>query len=329
MVIKNEELLRSYAPAAFAEAPEDGQVSSRYSFLPTTDILEILQDEGWTTWKAQQVNPRKWSRGHAKHIIRLRHEDMTQESFGVGDSFPEMLLINAHNGTGSYTLQGGIFRMICSNGMVISESDFGKIHIRHIGFEAKQVQDASRKLVMNSFGVGDSFPEMLLMNAHNGTGAYDLMGGIFRMVCSNGMVISESDFGKIHIRHIGFEPEQVVEASRELIMNASNIADKIGSWQEIELSPRSRQDFFTDAAKIRFENPDEGVVQDMSKIRREADRGLDLWSTFNVAQENLIRGGFVNGSTGRNVRPITSIQKDVKFNSELWDLASQYSVSMN
>jgi len=48
-----------------------------------------------------------------------------------------------------------------------------------------------------------------------------------------------------------------------------------------------------------------------------------------VAQENLIRGGFVNGSTGRNVRPITSIQKDVKFNSELWDLASQYSVSMN
>ena len=55
MVIKNEELLRQYAPAAFAEAPEEGRVSGRYSFLPTTDILEILQDEGWTAWKAQQV----------------------------------------------------------------------------------------------------------------------------------------------------------------------------------------------------------------------------------------------------------------------------------
>jgi len=44
-----------------------------------------------------------------------------------------------------------------------------------------------------------------------------------------------------------------------------------------------------------------------------------------VAQENLMRGGFVNGSTRRKVRPITSIQKDVNFNSQLWDLASTYS----
>ena len=257
-MIKNEELLRTYAPAAFATQPEEGRVSSRYSFLPTTDILEILQDEGWTAWKAEQVKARTWSKDHAKHIIRLRHEDLDMESFGVGDSFPEMLL----------------------------------------------------------------------MNAHNGTGSYDLMGGIFRMVCSNGMVISESDFGKIHIRHIGFEPEQVVEASRELIMNSSRIADKIGTWKEVSLAPRARLDFFTDAAKIRFDNPDDGVVRDISQSRREADRGLDLWSTFNVAQENLIRGGFRNSSTNRMVRPITSIQKDVKFNSELWDLASKYSEAL-
>jgi hypothetical protein len=257
MVIKNEELLRQYAPAVFAEAPEKGRVSDRYSFLPTTDILEILQDEGWTPWKASQVKARKWSSGHAKHLIRLRHNDLDMESFGVGDSFPEMLL----------------------------------------------------------------------MNAHNGLGSYDLMAGIYRMVCSNGMVISEADFGKIHIRHIGFESQQVISASRELVMNATKIADKVNTWKEIELTPRSRLDFFTDAAKIRFETPDEGIVQDMSSVRREADRGNDLWKTFNVAQENLLRGGFVNGSTRRNVRPITSIQKDVKFNSQLWDLASKYSES--
>jgi len=256
-MIKNEELLRTYAPAAFAEAPEEGRVSSRYSFLPTTDILEILQDEGWTAWKAQQVNARTWSKDHAKHIIRLRHEDLDMESFGVGDSFPEMLL----------------------------------------------------------------------MNAHNGLGSYDLMGGIFRMVCSNGMVISESDFGKIHIRHIGFEPKQVVNASRELILNATKVSDKINTWKEVDLTPRAQQDFFADAAKIRFENPSDDIIKEVSQIRREEDLGSDLWRTFNVAQENIIRGGFRNGNTNRMVRPISNIQKDVKFNSELWDLASTYCMS--
>jgi hypothetical protein len=258
-MIKNEEMIRTYAPAAFATAPEDGRVSDRYTFLPTTDILEILQDEGWTAWKAQQVNARKWSKDHAKHIIRLKHEDMDMGNFGVGDSFPEMLLINAHNGLGGYTLQGGIFRMICSNGMVISESDFGKIHIRHIGFEAKQVQDASRQLIMNS----------------------------------------------------------------------SQIADKIGNWQTVQLSERAQQDFFADAAKLRWENPSNDLIREVSSIRREEDRGSDLWRTFNVAQENLIRGGYRNGETNRMVRPISNIQKDVKINSELWDLASTYSESLS
>ena len=261
-MIKNEELLRTYAPAAFATEPEKDRVSDRYSFLPTTDILEILQDEGWTPWSARQVNTRTWSKNHAKHIIRLRHDDLD----------------------------------------------------------------------VKSFGVGDSFPEMLLMNAHNGLGSYDLMGGIFRMVCSNGMVVSDSDFGKIHIRHIGFEPEQVKRASTELVMNASRISDKINTWREIELTPRARKDFFADAARLRFgENTSEDLVEEVSRFRRPQDNKKDLWTTFNVAQENIIRGGFRNTNTRRMVRAISNIQKDINLNSDLWDLTSKYSerISLN
>jgi len=258
-MIKNEEMLRTFAPAAFADSPEDGRVSSRYSFLPTTEILPILQDEGWTAWRAQQVNSRSWSRGHAKHIIRLRHDDLGAESFGVGDSFPEMLLINAHNGLGGYTLQGGIFRM----------------------------------------------------------------------VCSNGMVVSENDFGKIHIRHIGFNPQQVKDASRELVVKATGLAEKINTWKTIELSTRTRKDFFVDAAKVRFTNPSDSIIREVGRIRREEDNGNDLWSVFNVAQENIMRGGYLNEDTRRRVRPIQNIQKDVNFNSQLWDLASTYSESFS
>ena len=153
------------------------------------------------------------------------------------------------------------------------------------------------------------------------------------MVCSNGMVVSEEDFGSIHIRHIGFQAEHVKDASRKLVMNASKLSDKINTWKSIDLVPKVRQSFFTDAARIRFgNNTTEDLVQEVSRFRRPEDKSTDLWTTFNVAQENIIRGGFRNGATRRMVRPISNIQKDVKFNSELWDLASKYSrdfVSLN
>jgi hypothetical protein len=256
-MIINESILRDFAPAAFATSPEEGKVSDRYTFLPTTEIIEILQEEGWRVNSARQVGSRKWSRDHAKHMIRMRHQDLDVKSFAVGDSIPEMLLVNSHNGLGGYRLQGGIFRL----------------------------------------------------------------------VCSNGMVISERDFGTIQIRHIGFNPDQVKDASRRLVMNASRISDRINTWQEIKLTDRSRMDFFTDAARIRFSSPDEGIIKDVSTPRRQADMGNDLWTTFNVAQENILRGGFVNGSTRRKVRSISNIQKDIDLNQKLWELASEYAGS--
>ena len=91
------------------------------------------------------------------------------------------------------------------------------------------------------------------------------------------------------------------------------------------MSERSRKDFFADAAKLRWESPDDGLILDVATPRRVEDKKTDLWTTFNVAQENLLRGGFRNGSTNRMVRPISNIQKDVNLNTQLWDLASTYS----
>ena len=197
MVIFNEEELRRIAPAAFATEPEKGKVSDRYEFLPTTTILEMLQEEGWRWNSANQVNSRTWSGDHAKHIIRLRH--------------------------------------------------------------------------------------------------------------------------------IGFEREQVVDASRKVIMNAANMADKIGTWQEIDLSDRSRKDFFADAARLRFgDSADDDIIRAVSQPRREADRGTDLWRTFNVAQENVLRGGFLREKTKRKVREVTNINTSISLNQELWDLAATY-----
>ena len=116
-----------------------------------------------------------------------------------------------------------------------------------------------------------------------------------------------------------------MKASRMFTESTSRIAGIVNNWKDQALTPDQEKDFFVDAARIRFNDPDESMVLDISNRRRPEDKGHDLWSVFNVAQENLLRGGFLNGQTRRRVRPITAIQTDVNLNSKVWALASKYS----
>ena len=63
-------------------------------------------------------------------------------------------------------------------------------------------------------------------------------------------------------------------------------------------------------------------------VRRSADQGSDLWKTFNVIQENVIKGGIrlvrENEQGQRSLartRAVNSIDRDAKLNKELMQLA--------
>ena len=251
--LRNEEMLRQYAPAIFAEEASP-RTSSRYTFLPTTELLGMLGEAGWHPHSAQQVRSRDDAgKKYGKHIVRLRHGD-----FNSG-----------------------------------------------------------------SLEVGDSVPEMVVFNSHDGLAGHKLLAGIFRMVCSNGMIVSEHDFGAIHLRHIGFDRKDVFAAADRLANNVTKVNDTINDWKNISLTPDVERKFFTDASRIRWDSPDENIVTNVSTRRRTEDHHKDLWTTFNVAQENLIRGGFV--ANRREARHIQSIQKDLDINTKLWDLTNTYS----
>ncbi len=247
--------LRSAAPSIYAENPSE-RVSDRYSFLPTTRVLDILKEEGWEPWKASQVRSRSTGMSNtAKHLIRLRHEDLELDS---------------------------------------EDTD------------------------------GGLFPEIIVVNAHNGLAAYQLRAGVFRLVCSNGMVVAEREFAPIRIRHQAFEDSDVYEASRVFCENVTHLNSTLGSWRETDLDRPTQQVFAAKAARIRFTNPGSDIVDNVLTPRRSADTGSDLWSVFNRCQENLLQGGYLNTETRRRVRPIKSIQKDLFINSRLWELANTF-----
>lgn len=173
--------------------------------------------------------------------------------------------------------------------------------------------------------VGDSVPELVLSNSHNGRSAIKFYAGIFRLVCSNGMVIADADFGRIRQRHFGANAIGNVKAVIEGSARRMALLDaRIRKMQEIVLHPHDQNMLARMLMEIR-KTPEWLEPGTVLEARRETDeRGEDgnrsLWTTFNVLQENLsnreINGVFEDRA--RYMRPVHGSMRDLALNEGLW-----------
>lgn len=116
-------------------------VSDKYSFIPTSRVLDVFADYGYQIRQAKEVSTRKEEyKGFQKHIVRLRKE--SDMGANVGDEFPEIVLINSHLGSASFQLSYGMYRKVCANGLCVSTEQFSEVRIRHTGFTDSAVEKA-------------------------------------------------------------------------------------------------------------------------------------------------------------------------------------------
>src|SRR5258707_4624100 len=67
----SDDEMRRFAPSVFASQPIEG-VSERYSFLPTSSILNGMRANGWVPVRAQEQSIRTEARrGFQKHVVRF------------------------------------------------------------------------------------------------------------------------------------------------------------------------------------------------------------------------------------------------------------------
>lgn len=186
------------------------------------------------------------------------------------------------------------------------------------------------------YNVGDTVCEILLKNANDGTSAYDLMAGLFRVRCMNSLVAQTSTIDSVKVRHSGDVGAKVIEGTYRVLNEAEKTLAAPADWGSVKLNRDEREIFAEGAHIIRFGDA-EGEVKTPIKPaqllipRRYDDRGDDLWTTFNVAQENVIRGGLHGvelNDRGQRVRRVSTravngIDQDIKLNKALWVLAEK------
>lgn len=158
---------------------------------------------------------------------------------------------------------------------------------------------------------------ILARNAHDGSAKFNYTLGIFRQVCSNGLMVGTA-FESYGVRHVGYAETKVHEAIGKLLLQAPKLQAQIEFFQTCKPTDDQVLTFLGEAAKLR-----KGVVNpiELNYSRRPADDSDTLWTLLNRVQENLLQGGF---STGRShARSLKAVDKHVKINRALWDIAEK------
>ena len=248
--------LRRRTPAVFAGGAS-ARTRSSYRFIDTASVLEALLRAGFRPSAAQQTRSRAGSDpSHARHMIRLRP---VREQVTMLDCIPEICLINAHDGSSAYQLLAGLYRPLCTNGLLCRLGDFAIVRI-----------------------------------AHRTSVIADVVAGAIE-VCAQ--------FGPLRSR---------VQA----------MAGRL-------LSPGEQLQLAHTAYHLRWTRSDALPPFPPARLlepRRTADNLPTLWHTFNRCQEAILAGGIHYHSARERLvatRRIRNIREEVRINTALWQAAER------
>ena len=164
-------------------------------------------------------------------------------------------------------------------------------------------------------------PQILMTNSSDGSSSLSFAAGLFALICENGLVIQTLDLGSFNQRHMNLGMETVGNAINHITAMVPNLANSIEGMSQKQLT-HSEQLLLADQAKeARWGNESTVDSRMLLSPRRVEDTGGDLWTTFNVIQENTIQGGFKSETQKRVARKLTNMDALQRVNMALWSQA--------
>lgn len=169
--------------------------------------------------------------------------------------------------------------------------------------------------------------EIILLNSHDGTSSYQMLAGMFRFVCQNGMVCGDT-VGEVRVPHKGDVVGEVIEGAFKVLKSFDGAAEQREGMATTVLDEGEQNAFARAALALRYEGDKPAPITERQLLapRRAEDSASDLWTTFNRVQENMMRGGLRGrNANGRAIRTraVTGIDQDVRLNRALWVLADE------
>ncbi|WP_043545911.1 DUF932 domain-containing protein [Pseudomonas aeruginosa] len=173
---------------------------------------------------------------------------------------------------------------------------------------------------------GSEANEIILLNSHDGTSSYQMLAGMFRFVCHNGLVCGETT-ADIRVPHKGDVAGEVIEGAYEVLQGFEQVQASRDAMRVITLETGEEEILARSALALKYDDPTRPAPVSETQLlapRRFDDRRPDLWSVFNRIQENMVKGGLTaRTSNGRRqrTREVQGIDQNLRLNRALWLLA--------
>jgi hypothetical protein len=258
---KSLEELRAIAPSIFTQVGSK-DTSDKYTHIPTDQVIKDMELLGWGVVDAQEVNARTTgTKGFQKHLVVFRNNDVVIHGEDGDTVYPQVLLTNSHDGKNSFQFTAGLFRMICSNGLVIATDTFEDVKIRHMGYDFSTLQDTIKDMV-------ERLP--LTVEAMN------------------------------KMKEIELQEEQMLDLAKSFL------------------------DIRVEGTENTFDNQ---AIEEVLNVQRKNDEGNMLWEVFNRVQENIIEGNFeyiTKTGKKRQARVIKNFKQDQEVNKKMFSKALEF-----
>ncbi len=260
-----KEQIKQVAPIVFATEPTNKGVSDKYLHVNTETIIDDLAKLGWLPVTAMQRKTKVKQDGstsiRSKHMVSFQNPDLMIKGKNGDDAFPRIILTNSHDGFNSFQFRVGIYRLVCSNGLVVADEEFSAFKIKHKGYTFQELQG----------------------------------------------VVSQA------------------------VKDLPNKIEVLNKMQVRMLTPDEQRQLAIDAMALRATNPDakyeDASIEQVLAATRKEDEGDSLWLVFNRVQESIINGGYsaaLRGAKVRKVKKIKSFERDIQVNQDLFKLATAY-----
>lgn len=260
------EQIKMRCPVAFYETPSNPKVSERYVHANTATVINDMAKLGWYPVDAKQKRVQKNSNGiRSYHMVVFQNPDIKVYKDNEVEAFPRIILTNSHDGFNSFRFMVGLFRCVCSNGLIVSDGEYTDFSIRHMNYTFEDLRDLVKQVIAN-------LPKQI-----------NLINDMKNTMLTNAQKYN-------------------------LAIEMLNIRKNATEEKKIDYSTETLDEILAAA--------------------RKEDEGNSLWNVFNVLQEKLIKGGTKVEAGKKNkrskLRAVKSFVSDMNLNAKMFEVAKEY-----